>query len=200
MIGKQEGEEGELAAAPVEELLGAELVERGSLVVAPRSARGRSPRASAAAPRAPRARCPRPAPRPVSSWSTFVGSCVSTTTSWPFSPVADLGRDPRAGQLRRLAERDDPALAQHGDAIGELLRLVEVVRRQEDGLAELAQRADHLPRGAAGRRVEAGRRLVEEEELGVADQAERRGRADAAGRPRASSRARRASPRARRAR
>ena len=49
-------------------------------------------------------------------------------------------------------------------------RLVEVVRRQQHGLAERAQRADHLPRGAARRRVEAGRRLVEEDEIGIADE------------------------------
>src|SRR5581483_5816271 len=48
-------------------------------------------------------------------------------------PVADLGRDAPAGELRRLADRDDPALAEDGDAVGELLGLVEVVRRQKDG-------------------------------------------------------------------
>ena len=42
--------------------------------------------------------------------------------------------------------------------------------RQEDGLAELAQAGDHVPGLAPGRGVEAGRRLVEEEQLGIADQ------------------------------
>ncbi len=42
--------------------------------------------------------------------------------------------------------------------------------RQQDRLAELAQRADERPGVAARRRVEAGRRLVEEDELGVADE------------------------------
>src|SRR5439155_14049562 len=42
---------------------------------------------------------------------------------------------------------DPPALdARH--AVGERLRLVEVVRGQQDGLAELAQRADRAPGGA----------------------------------------------------
>ena len=58
-------------------------------------------------------------------------------------------------------------------AIGEPLGLLHVVRREEDGLAELAQAADHLPRGAARRGVEAGRRLVEEDQLRVADQRQR---------------------------
>ena len=62
------------------------------------------------------------------------------------------------------------AFAQHRDAVGELLRLVEIVRRQQHRLAEQAQRADHLPRSAARCRVEPGRRLVEEEEIRVADE------------------------------
>ena len=79
-----------------------------------------------------------------------VGSSVSTTTSSPFAPVADLGRDaPRRSAPRGVPTRDDLAVAQHGDAVGELLGLVEVVRRQQDRLAERRERADHLPGGAA---------------------------------------------------
>ena len=59
------------------------------------------------------------------------------------------------------------------DAVGERLRLVEVVRRQQHGLAERLERADRLPRLAPRRGVEAGRRLVEEDQLGVADERER---------------------------
>jgi hypothetical protein len=44
------------------------------------------------------------------------------------------------------------------------------VRRQQDRLAELLQRAHDVPRGATGGRIEAGRRLVEEDQLGIADQ------------------------------
>jgi hypothetical protein len=47
------------------------------------------------------------------------------------------------------------------------------VRRQQHGLAELGQRADDVPRRAPRRRVEAGRRLVEEDQLGIADERER---------------------------
>ena len=71
---------------------------------------------------------------------------------------------------RRRPDAHDPPFAQDGDAVGELLGLVEVVRREEDGLAERAERADHLPRRAARLRVEAGGRLVEEDEVGVADE------------------------------
>ena len=49
----------------------------------------------------------------------------------------------RAGRRRRSRpSRED------GDAVGELLGLVEVVRREQDRLAELPQRADRLPGGA----------------------------------------------------
>jgi hypothetical protein len=41
---------------------------------------------------------------------------------------------------------------------------------QEDRRAQRAQRANQLPGGPACRRVEAGRRLVEEDEVGVADE------------------------------
>ena len=44
------------------------------------------------------------------------------------------------------------------------------MRREEHGLAERAERADHLPRRAPRLRVEAGRRLVEEDEVGIADE------------------------------
>jgi hypothetical protein len=51
--------------------------------------------------------------------------------------------------------------------------LVHVVRRQQDRLAALAQARDELPGLAPGGGVEAGGRLVEEDQLGVARDAER---------------------------
>ena len=60
----------------------------------------------------------------------------------------------------------------HGDAIGEPLGLVHVVRGQEDRLAELAEVVDHVPGCPSRRGIEAGCRLVEEDQLGVADQGE----------------------------
>ena len=71
-----------------------------------------------------------------------------------------------------MPDPHDPAFAEHRDAVGELLGLVEVVRGQQDRRAERAQVADRLPGGAARAGVEAGRRLVEEDQLGVADERE----------------------------
>src|SRR6185436_16325907 len=86
------------------------------------------------------------------------------------SAVADLSRGGAADQLLHGAGGDDPPFAQDGDAVGELLDLVQVVRRQEDSLAEPPQRADRLPGATPCAGVEAGRWLVEEDQLRVADQ------------------------------
>ena len=87
---------------------------------------------------------------------------------------ADLGRRRvAAAELARRPGGDDLAAHHHGDAVGERLRLVHEVRRQHDGLAEVAQRADRRPRLAAGVGVEAGGRLVEEQQVGVAHERER---------------------------
>src|SRR6185312_16935415 len=76
-------------------------------------------------------------------------------------------------QVARRADREHAAVLDDRDAVGELLGLVEVVRREQDRLAEVAQRADRLPGGPPRLRVEAGSRLVEEDQLGIADQRER---------------------------
>ena len=121
------------------------------------------------------------------------GSLVSTSTRSPSSErcshgtsgrspsdqlgrqrEADLGRPQVASaELLGPSERDDLAGVHHRDAIGQMLCLVHVVGGQEHGLAEVAQRADRRPRLPARRRVKAGRRLVEEDQIGIPDQRER---------------------------
>ena len=87
---------------------------------------------------------------------------------------ADLGGPGVATtELVGATDRDDLASPHHGDAVGQVLRLVHVMRRQEDRLAELAQRPDRGPRLPAGGRIEAGRRLIEEDQVRVADERER---------------------------
>src|SRR3954451_21153550 len=73
-------------------------------------------------------------------------------------------------ELARRALGQDLAALDDRHAVGERLRLVEVVRREHNRLAELAQRADRAPRDAARGRVEARGRLVEEDQLRVADE------------------------------
>src|SRR5207248_8688363 len=85
-------------------------------------------------------------------------------------PVADLRLHATASELRRAPLAHDRAVAQDGDPIGQLLRLVEVVRRQLDRFAEGAEVPDRLPGIASRAGVEPRRRLVEEDQLRVADQ------------------------------
>ena len=69
-----------------------------------------------------------------------------------------------AHQLDLVLDEDDLALADHADAVGHLLGLVDVVRGQDDRHAAVAQRAHQLPHVAPQLDVDAGRRLVEEQD------------------------------------
>ena len=53
------------------------------------------------------------------------------------------------------------------DPFAELVGLFHVVRREHDGLALRVQLADDVPQGEAALRVEARRRLVEEQHVGI---------------------------------
>ena len=68
---------------------------------------------------------------------------------------------------------DDEPVTQDREPVGEMLRLLHVVGREHHRLAEVAKAADHVPRVASRLRVEPGGGLVEEHEIGVADQPER---------------------------
>src|SRR5438874_8128059 len=48
-------------------------------------------------------------------------------------------------ELARRIERDDPALVHDRDPVAEDLGLIEVVRREENGRATVADRLDELP-------------------------------------------------------
>ena len=61
------------------------------------------------------------------------------------------------------------------DVVGELLGLVHEVGGEDDRDAVRAQVPDELPGGPAGLRVEAGGRLVQEDQLGAADDGHRQG-------------------------
>ena len=87
--------------------------------------------------------------------------------------VLDLGGREELLELGEGAVLDDRALVQDRDAVGELLGLVEVLRRQQHGRAALREILDGLPHLEARLRVEPGRGLVEEDDRRVADQAHR---------------------------
>ena len=96
-------------------------------------------------------------------------------------PIAEFGGDGRHRLLQRnqhlaLAEllhqrglfldQDDPALVDHADAVGHFLGLLDIMGGQDDRRALVAQPVDQLPHVAAQRDVDAGGRLVEEQDVG----------------------------------
>ena len=95
--------------------------------------------------------------------------------------VGRVGRDrldrrpPHLGLQRgRRALGHDAAVVDDPDAVGEDVGLLQVLRGQEDGHAVLArQPADLAPERGAALDVEAGRRLVEEEDLRPVHERER---------------------------
>ena len=84
--------------------------------------------------------------------------------------VQRAGADRRL-QLARRALGDHLAVVDHRDPVGELVGLVEVLGGEQDRRALGGERADDVPHLVAAARVEAGGRLVEEEQLGRDDDA-----------------------------
>ena len=76
-------------------------------------------------------------------------------------------------QGRRGAFLDDLAVVDDGDSISELVGLLEVLRRQQDGGSFAVQTANLLPQRDAAHRIEPRCRLVEEQHSRLMDQAER---------------------------
>src|SRR3954470_583107 len=88
------------------------------------------------------------------------------------APGDAVARRARAEPGRR-PHLEDPPLLDDRHAVAQRLGLVEVVRRQQHRLAEVLQRADRRPGVAPRGGVESRRRLVEEDQLRVADERER---------------------------
>ena len=76
-------------------------------------------------------------------------------------------------QARRRPLGDDAAAIHDRDDVAEEVRLFHVVRRQQDGAALGLDRADQVPEVVAGLRIEAGRRLVEEQHARVVRERDR---------------------------
>ena len=88
--------------------------------------------------------------------------------------VADDDLDPLAADLRlelvRGAAGDDLPVVDDRDRVGQLVGLLEVLGRQQEGRALADEAADDVPHAEPAARVEPGRRLVEEQEPRSADQ------------------------------
>ena len=73
-------------------------------------------------------------------------------------------------QLRNGALGDVPAGVDDVDVVGQALGVVHEVGGQDDAHAAVPQFGDQFKHQLAGLRVQAGARLVQEEDLGIADQ------------------------------
>src|SRR6266511_490689 len=69
-----------------------------------------------------------------------------------------------AQERRLLLHHDEPTVGDDADAVGELLRLLEVMGGEHDGRPAIAQRPDVAPERAAQLHVDAGGGLVEEQD------------------------------------
>ncbi len=87
--------------------------------------------------------------------------------------LGDLARRVGADQLERRALGDDHALVHDHQSVAELLGLVHVVRGEDHRHALLLEPEEPVPDDVACLRVEAGRRLVEQQHLGPVDQGPR---------------------------
>src|ERR1700691_5108724 len=72
------------------------------------------------------------------------------------------------------AFRDDLALIDDRDAVGESVGLLEVVRGEEDSFSAIDQAANFFPQGAAGLDIESDGGLIQKQEIGIA--ADRQGK------------------------
>ena len=80
---------------------------------------------------------------------------------------------PRRCSSAGVPDGDDPAAVEDADPVGQPLDVGQVVARQQDRGALVAQVRDDRPGRGAGLRVHPGGRLVEDHDLGPADERER---------------------------
>ena len=148
--------------------VGSHQLERLDRDARPRRARARparcraAPRSSSTSTRRrPSAAAARRTARGSSSAAAIEPSAsCSSRCGWPISAFSDVGR----------ALGDDPAAVDDPDVVGELVGLLQVLGGEEDGRALVVQRAHLLPDRLAADRVEAGGRLVEEEDARLVDE------------------------------
>jgi hypothetical protein len=74
-------------------------------------------------------------------------------------------------QLVRRSSRDDLAMVDDHDVVGQLVGLVQVLRGEQDRDPVRDEAPDHRPHVGPAARVKPGRRLVQVQHPGIADQA-----------------------------
>ncbi len=89
---------------------------------------------------------------------------------------ADVALADHRLDLRRRPVGDDAPVRHQDGAVRELVRLLEVVRREDHGLAVRGEVAHRRPERAPRLDVHRHRRLVEDEQIGIADERDREAR------------------------
>src|SRR2546426_5957820 len=97
--------------------------------------------------------------------------------SVPDRELDDVLRAERGDQLARRPKRNDLAVIHDRDAVAQALGFLHVVGREQHGPAVRAEPADDFPQLPSRLRIQAGRRLIEEQQLGFADERARDGEA-----------------------
>ena len=102
-----------------------------------------------------------PATMPAAATSSPADGSVTSMRSPPMLRLELVGR----------AGGDGAAVVEHDDVVGQAVGLLEVLRREDQRGALADELAQHLPEVLAAARVEARRRLVEEQHAGRGHQA-----------------------------
>ena len=113
-----------------------------------------------------RDRSERTAAAPSRSAARGTSAASSRTSSTCSAPMPRLSSSAGAGG-------EHPAAVQHRDPVGQPVRLLQVLRGQQDRHPVRDQPADHVPDRLPAARVQPGGRLVQEQHLGAAHQAHR---------------------------
>ena len=115
-----------------------------------------------------------PPNRAASDSTSAVGSAVrSLDAAVALAPAHERRAQVAGPSWSTAVDIEQTAAGDDADPVGQVLGLVEVVRGQEHRRPAVAQRLEQLPERPPRLRVEAGGRLVEEEQLGPADDAQR---------------------------
>ena len=100
-----------------------------------------------------------------------VDAALQVAREFGAEPELDhLTRRVAPDELERRALGDDSALVHHDEPIAQLLGLVHVVRRQHERDAPLLQPEEPIPDHVSCLGVEPGRRLVEQQDVRIADE------------------------------
>ena len=115
----------------------------------------------------------------ITRFTAVVAHHLAQSVGGQFEPAhvgklqADMSAGDAAFELIGGSLGNQLPLIENCDPVGELVRFLQVLRGEQDRHTAGHEVADDLPHRVAAARVQAGGRLVEEDDAGVADQGHR---------------------------